>query len=137
MSGIATFIGYVLFRPRSPANQTGGFLSSIQTIHTILSRHAQFSCSFSYPSPAVQRYAIRQSDIKPHEARAKAKERLALPIVGPQSFPLCRFRSAADRIRQPDRWVTIKKMQQNKIRIIWKGFVKAQVHICVLVTLRD
>lgn len=132
MSGIATFIGYVLFRPRSPANQTGGFLSSIQTIHTILSRHAQFSCSFSYPSPAVQRYAVRQSDVKPHEARAKAKERLALPIVG--VLPLCRPRSAADRIRQPDRWVTIKKMWQNKVRIVWKEF--AGMHT-VLVTLRN
>jgi len=78
MSGIATFIGYVMFRPRGPANQTGGFLSSIQTIHTILSRHAQFSYSFSYPSPAVQRSDVRHSDVKPHEA----KERLALPIVG-------------------------------------------------------
>jgi len=70
MSGMATFIGSVLFRPRGPANQTGGFLSSIQTIHTILSRHAQFSCPFPYPSPAVQRSSIRHDDVKPNASGA-------------------------------------------------------------------
>lgn len=35
--GIDTLIGYVLFRPRSPANQTSRSLSSIQTIYALRS----------------------------------------------------------------------------------------------------
>lgn len=109
MSGIATFIGYVLFRPRGPANQTGGFLSSIQTIHTILSRHAQFSCSFSsIPLRPVQRSpGVRHGGVKPHGA----KERLTLPIVG--VHPLrCRGRTEPDELGG----VTIKRKKKGGSR---------------------
>lgn len=46
--GIDTLIGYVLFRPRSPANQTSRSLSSIQTIYTILEPPCS-TCPFPYP----------------------------------------------------------------------------------------
>ena len=46
--GIDTLIGYVLFRPRGPANQTSRSLSSIQTIYTILEPPCS-TCPFPYP----------------------------------------------------------------------------------------
>lgn len=127
MSGIATFIGYVLFRPRGPANQTGGFLSSIQTIHTILSRHAQFSCSFSYPSPAVPaiRYKTRRCKATRGEGTFNVANRRC---VHPPRF--------RDKTGQTP-GVTIKKKRKrlrDRVRLARRGLVKR--YRIVLVTLR-
>lgn len=61
--GIDTLIGYVLFRPRGPANQTSRSLSSIQTIYTILEPPCS-TCPFPYPSSTVYRSGLRLGETK-------------------------------------------------------------------------
>lgn len=77
--GIDTLIGYVLFRPRGPANQTSRSLSSIQTIYTILEPPCS-TCPFPYPSSTVYRSGLRLGETKLY-ASCKSRRSVARDSV--------------------------------------------------------